>query len=110
LPSTQGRFAQPSAYVPNLSADEFLPWVDDQEAVAAGLNRREFAARQADLWRKGLADWAQGPERIERLRSAAEFAVYTPGSRAGLPVNALGSFAPPPARSRMTGIFCVNAL
>jgi len=82
---------------PNLSADEFLPWVDDQEAVAAGLNRREFAARQADLWRKGLADWAQGPERIERLRSAAEFAVYTPGSRAGLPVNALGSFAPPPA-------------
>jgi len=82
---------------PNLSADEFLPWVDDQEAVAAGLNRREFAARQADLWRKGLADWGQGPERIERLRSAAEFAVYTPGSRAGLPVNALGSFAPPPA-------------
>ena len=79
---------------PNLSADEFLPWVDDREAVAAGLNRQRFAAQQADLWRKGLADWDQGPERIERLRSAAEFAVYTPGSRAGLPVNALGNFAP----------------
>ena len=28
-------------------------------------------------------------------RAAAELAVYTPGSRSGLPVNALGSFAPP---------------
>jgi hypothetical protein len=80
---------------PGLSAAEFLPWVDDQEAAAAGLSRQQFAAKQSDLWRKGLADWDQGPERIERLRSAAEFAVYTPGSRAGLPVNALGNFAPP---------------
>src|SRR5512143_2625084 len=80
---------------PNLSPEEFLPWVDEQEAVAAGLTRQQFAGKQAELWRKGLADWDQGPERIARLRSAAEFAVYTPGSRAGQPVNALGSFAPP---------------
>jgi hypothetical protein len=82
---------------PNLSADEFLPWVDDQEAVAAGLNRQEFAAQQADLWRKGLGDWGQSAERIARLRAAAEFVVYTPGSRAGRPVNALGNFMPPSA-------------
>ena len=83
----------------NLSADEFLPWVDGREATAAGLSREQFAARQSELWRKGLADWGQGLERIARLRSAAEFAVYTPGSRAGRPVNALGSFAPPSAAS-----------
>jgi hypothetical protein len=82
---------------PNLSADDFLPWVDDQEAVAAGLNRQQFAAQQADLWRKGLGAWGQSPERIGRLRAAAEFAVYTPGSRSGRPINALGSFAPPAA-------------
>jgi len=82
---------------PALSADEFLPWVDDREAAAAGVSRQQFAARQSELWREGLADWGQGPERIARLRSAAEFAVYTPGSRAGRPVNALGSFAPPSA-------------
>ncbi|MFO7708528.1 MAG: DUF87 domain-containing protein [Desulfobacterales bacterium] len=81
---------------PNLSADDFQPWVDDQEALAAGLTRRQFAARQADLWRKGLADWGQGPERIGRLRAAADLAVYTPGSRSGLPINTLGSFDPPP--------------
>ncbi len=82
---------------PNLSADDFEPWVDDQEALAAGLNRQQFAARQADLWRKGLADWGQGPERIARMRAAAELAVYTPGSRSGRPINTLGSFDPPPA-------------
>jgi len=80
---------------PNLSAAEFLPWIDEQEAVAAGFNRQQFAAQQSQLWRKGLADWGQGPERIARLRAAAEFAVYTPGSRSGRPVNCLGNFAPP---------------
>lgn len=82
---------------PNLATEDFLPWVDEQEAVAAGLTRPQFAAQQAEVWRKGLADWGQGPERIARLRAAAELAVYTPGSRSGRPVNALGSFAPPPA-------------
>ncbi len=80
---------------PSLSAADFLPWVDEQEAVGAGLSRQQFAEKQSQLWRNGLADWGQEPERIARLRSAAEFAVYTPGSRSGRPVNALGSFAPP---------------
>ena len=80
---------------PNLAAEDFLPWVDAQEAARAGMDAQQFAARQAELWRKGLADWDQTPERIARLRAAAEFAVYTPGSRAGLPVNVLGSFEPP---------------
>ena len=48
---------------PGLTPEEFLPWVDDQDAAAAGLSRQQFAAKQADLWRKGLADWGQGPER-----------------------------------------------
>ena len=44
------------------------------------MDAQQFAARQAELWRKGLAEWDQAPERIARLRAAAEFAVYTPGS------------------------------
>jgi hypothetical protein len=85
---------------PGLTAAEFLPWVDDRDAAAAGLDRQGFARQQADLWRQGLGQWGQDPERIARLKAAAEFAVYTPGSRAGLPLNALGSFAPPPAAVR----------
>jgi hypothetical protein len=81
---------------PGLTAAEFSPWVDEREALSAGLSRMQFAEKQAALWRKGLSEWGQGPERIARLRQTAEFSVYTPGSQAGIPVNALGRFAPPP--------------
>ena len=37
---------------------------------------------------------------MRRLRAAAEFAIYTPGSSAGTPVNILGSFAAPPDAMR----------
>jgi hypothetical protein len=81
---------------PQLAAADFLPWVEDRDAVAAGLTRAQFAQKQADLWRRGLADWGQGPERIARLKAAADFSLFTPGSRAGRPLNALGDFSPPP--------------
>ena len=41
----------------------------------------------------GLAEWGQDGARIQRLRDAAEFAIYTPGSTAGLPLSILKSFA-----------------
>ena len=81
---------------PALSGEEFLPWVDPDEARKKGLSPEAYAAEQAELWRRGLADWGQDGERIRRLREAAEFAVYTPGSSAGLPVSILRSFAAPP--------------
>ena len=59
-----------------------------------------FAAPQADEWKKGLADWGEDGARIERLRAAAEFGIYTPGSSAGLPLSILSSFAAPPAAIR----------
>ena len=58
----------------------------------------EFAAQQAELWKKGLAEWGQDGERIARLRAAADFAIYTPGSEAGLPLSILKSFAAPGGR------------
>src|SRR5262249_5689972 len=42
--------------------------------------------------------WGQDGARIQRLRDAADFAIYTPGSSAGLPVSVLKAFsAPEPA-------------
>ncbi len=82
---------------PELRGSDFEPWVDSQAAAAAGQSVAAFAAAQAETWRKGLADWGQSPERIARLRAAAEFAIYTPGSTAGLPISVLGSFTAPPA-------------
>jgi hypothetical protein len=47
------------------------------------------------MWKKGLGDWGQSGERIQKLRDAADVVVYTPGSNAGIPVSILTSFAAP---------------
>jgi len=80
---------------PQLQPDDFRPWINEQDALNAGLTPDQFAAKQATLWRNGLAEWGQDPERIARLTAAAETTVYTPGSSAGLPVSVLRNFAPP---------------
>jgi hypothetical protein len=85
---------------PDLSAESFAPWVDADEARRKGLTVDQFAAAQSELWKKGLGEWGQDGSRIQRLRDAAEFAIYTPGSEAGLPVSILRSFAAPPAAIR----------
>jgi hypothetical protein len=85
---------------PGLSAAEFRPWVNEDDARRAGQSPEDFAAAEAERWKKGLADWGQDGARIERLRNAAELAVYTPGSGAGLPVSMLSSFAAPPGAVR----------
>jgi hypothetical protein len=80
---------------PKLQPTDFRPWINEQDALKAGLSPEQFAAKQADLWRKGLASWDQDPERIARLAASADMTVYTPGSNAGLPVSVLRNFAPP---------------
>lgn len=81
---------------PGLSADEFAPWINGDEARAARLTPEAFAAAEADRWKKGLADSGQDGGRIARLKAAAEFAIYTPGSTVGRPLSIVKSFAAPP--------------
>ena len=88
---------------PQLSAAEFRPWIDEDEARRQGQTADAFAAAEAERWRAGLAEWGEDGARIERLRSAAEFTIYTPGSRAGVPVSILSSFAAPPPAARADG-------
>jgi hypothetical protein len=82
---------------PDLSAEAFLPWINEEDARTKGISPEEHARQQAELWKKGLAAWGQDASRIQRLRDAADFAVYTPGSTAGLPVSILKSFSAPAA-------------
>ncbi|MBN1568491.1 MAG: ATP-binding protein [Acidobacteria bacterium] len=82
---------------PNLSAAEFLPWINADDAARANQSTDQFASGQAELWKKGLAQWGQDGQRIQRLRASADFAVYTPGSTSGTPVSVLNSFACPAA-------------
>lgn len=85
---------------PDLTPEQFEPWVDPGEAARKGQSVEEFAANTAEIWRAGLEKWGQTPERIQRLRDSAEFSVYTPGLRSGRPLRVLKSFAAPPAKAR----------
>jgi hypothetical protein len=85
---------------PNLSPEEFLPWINIDDARKKNLSPEEFAAKQADLWKNGLASWGEGPDRVRKLRDAADVTIYTPGSEAGVPVSILSSFAPPSEQVR----------
>ncbi len=82
---------------PDLTPADFEPWVNEEEARGQGLSTSEFAAKQAELWRDGLKKWDEDGARIARLQQSADFAIYTPGSNAGLQLSILKSFDPPAA-------------
>lgn len=82
---------------PNLSAEEFKPWVNTDDARRKGISVDDFATQQSELWKKGLGDWGQSADRIKKLRDTVDMAIYTPGSNAGLPVSILSSLDCPSA-------------
>lgn len=85
---------------PDLRPADFRPWINEEDAARKGLSPDAYAAQQAELWKDGLASWGEDGERIRRLRDSAEFAIYTPGSNAGIPVSIVASFAAPPQALR----------
>jgi len=85
---------------PGLKPEDFRPWVNEDDARRKNLSADDYARQQAELWQKGLAAWGEDGARIQRLRDAADFAVYTPGSNAGIPLSILKSFAAPPPAIR----------
>ena len=80
---------------PELRPADFRPWINEDDARQKGLSPDDFAAQQAKVWKDGLASWGEDGARIKRLKDAADFAIYTPGSNAGIPVSILASFAAP---------------
>ncbi|OFW67770.1 MAG: hypothetical protein A2Z12_07545 [Actinobacteria bacterium RBG_16_68_21] len=80
---------------PDLTAADFEPWVDADEARKEDTTTGGLAARTADSWKKGLASWDLSGADIAALRARAGFTIYTPGSSAGVPLNILGSMASP---------------
>ncbi len=82
---------------PEMRPEDFLPWVNADDARRKGQTPEEYATKQATAWRDGLAAWGEGPERIRALKAAADFPIYTPGSDAGLPISMVSSFKAPVA-------------
>ncbi len=92
---TKGDLGNLLLQFPDLRPEDFGEWVTEEEAQQAQLSRADFARQQAETWQKGLADWQQDGERIRRMGEAAEFVIYTPGSRMGRPLSILKSFEAP---------------
>lgn len=80
---------------PALDAESFGPWVSHDEAARRGVSKDELAESVSKQWKKGLASWGQGGERIRRLRETVDIGLYTPGSTAGRPLALLKSLHAP---------------
>ncbi len=70
---------------PDLAPESFAPWVEGADPATV-----------TTTWREGLASWGIDGARIQALRDAADFTIYTPGSTAGAPLNVVGSLQRPP--------------
>ena len=82
-------------HFPELAPQDFQPWLDAEMARRAGKTVEQAATDAALAWRNGLAEWGIDHERMVALTNAAKFAIYTPGSDAGIPVSVLSSLAAP---------------
>jgi hypothetical protein len=83
-------------HFPDLLPSDFQPWVDQDAARRDGVTVETAAEKAASLWKNGLASSGLGKPDLEALRDSVKFAVYTPGSDAGIPVSILASLSAPP--------------
>lgn len=82
-------------HFPELAPQDFQPWIEPEMARRAGKTMEQAADEAATAWRAGLKEWGIGPDRLQALKNAAQFAIFTPGSDAGIPVSVLSSLAAP---------------
>ena len=87
-------------HFPDLAPQDFQPWIDPEMARRAGKSLDQAANEAALSWRNGLGQWGIGSERLMALKNAVQFAVYTPGSDAGLLVKVLSSLSLPTSKER----------
>lgn len=70
---------------PGLTPEEFAPWVTSGDPAAV-----------ATEWRDGLASWGLGPDHVRAQHDGVGVTIFTPGSESGIPLDIVGSLAPPP--------------
>lgn len=81
---------------PERKPEQFAPWLDAGVASSQGLSVDELAQKTAKMWDEGLNASGQPVSRQQMLADGNEVTIYTPGSKAGVPIALLSEFAPPP--------------
>ncbi|MBK8418388.1 DUF87 domain-containing protein [Candidatus Villigracilis saccharophilus] len=82
-------------HFPDLLPQDFQPWIDPEMQRRTGKTMEQIADEASSAWGAGLNEWGIGRERLLALQNAAKFAIYTPGSDAGISVSVLSSLAAP---------------
>jgi hypothetical protein len=82
-------------HFPNLEPADFQPWIDPDQARREDTTVEALAERTANSWKEGLAKWDIDPSEITAVRDSVEYAIFTPGSDAGIPVSIMASLAAP---------------
>jgi len=82
-------------HFPDLAPQDFQPWIDAELARRAGKSLDQLSMEASISWRDGLKEWGIPQERLLSLKTAAQFAIFTPGSDSGIPVSVLSSLAVP---------------
>ena len=91
----KGDLTNLALHFPDLAPQDFQPWIDPDMARRSGKTLDQLAMDASSSWREGLQEWDIPPERVLALKNAVQFAIYTPGSDAGIPVSVLTSLAAP---------------
>jgi hypothetical protein len=78
-----------------LAPEQFAAWVDPETARRQGQTPEQAGAEAAAQWTKGLASWGLAAADVADLRARHEAVIYTPGSRAGVPLGMLQSLEAP---------------
>lgn len=91
----KGDIANLALTFPDLKGEDFLPWINADDARKKGVSEVDFANGQAELWKNGLLKWNQSGERIKLLKDSSKITLYTPGSSAGEPLSILKSMDAP---------------
>jgi len=81
---------------PEFQGSDFRPWINEDDATKKGITADEFSQNTADMWKKGLGEWGQSPDRVRKFRDNVDINIFTPGSKAGIPVSILSSLEVPP--------------
>jgi hypothetical protein len=76
-------------------AASFKDWIDPEAAKRDGKDQAAAASDAAAAWQKGLADWGLSERDAAALNKARDAVIYTPGSKAGVPLNVLQSLEGP---------------
>lgn len=91
----KGDIANLLLHFPDMTSEDFLPWMDPDEARRAGKTVEQLATETAALWKGGLQKWGIDSQRIEKVSKAVNYSVFTPGSDAGIPISILASLKAP---------------